>query len=306
MRLPAPLRAFFRAGFRPVPPGLERRAAPPAAQANPRPYLKARPRPRAFAVVIGNHDYRAPTPDVPYAGADADAVAAALPQLVGVPAARILPYKNLTAVQMQQLFGLAGRRDGQLHRLAAALRMDELIVYYSGHGVPEQRPGAAARGHLLPVDVSPAAPAYGGYPLDLLVAQLEALPVERVTLILDACFSGMSPAGALAPTSGAFGVAVEAPKARVSILSATAWDRPEQAFWNEPEGHGAFTWFLLEGLQGAADRAGNRDGALSLAELHAYVTEGVVLYTIRRGEGVSQTPSLSASDADAEWARLEE
>ena len=151
----------------------------------------------------------------------------------------------------------------------------------------------------------PDAPRFG-YALKNLVAQLRGIKRAKVTLILDACFSGMSPAGALAPTSGAFGVAVEAPKARVSILSATAWDRPEQAFWNEPEGHGAFTWFLLEGLQGAADRAGNRDGALSLAELHAYVTEGVVLYTIRRGEGVSQTPSLSASDADAEWARLEE
>ena len=83
--------------------------------------------------------------------------------------------------------------------------------------------------------------------------------------------------------------------AQVSILSATAWDRQEQAYWNEPEKHGAFTWFLLEAMH-KADGAGDGDGVVTIGEMHDYVTEGVLLYTVERSEGTTQTPSLSAPD----------
>jgi hypothetical protein len=53
-------------------------------------------------------------------------------------------------------------------------------------------------------------------------------------------------------------------------------------------GHGIFTYYLLEGLKGAADR--NRDGVISLQGLYEYVEREVT--SKARSVGVSQHPVM--------------
>ncbi len=61
----------------------------------------------------------------------------------------------------------------------------EVVVYYSGHGVP----GRSGQPFLLPVDVPPHAARAEGYPIDLLYKMMERLRgAESVWVFLDTCF----------------------------------------------------------------------------------------------------------------------
>src|SRR4029079_16114450 len=53
-------------------------------------------------------------------------------------------------------------------------------------------------------------------------------------------------------------------------------------------GHGIFTYYLVQGLKGAAD--GNRDGIVSLQELYEYVEQQVT--TKSRSVGGNQHPGM--------------
>ena len=248
------------------------------------------PRPDALAVVIGNRNYQE-APEVRFAHNDATAFATYFTDVMGLEEHKVLLEEDLTSVGMSRLFGRPGGPDGRLHNLARFV--DEVFVFYSGHGVPEIRLGEAARGYLLPVDVPPEAPGFGAYALDDLIAQLQSLPVSRVTLFIDACFSGLSESGSLVPdVSGAFGVSVAPPprEANVSVLAATAFDQPQLARWLPDREHGAFTYLALDGLHGAADRDGDR--RVTLTELQRFIDERLAF------KGFDQSPSLVSGGDD--------
>src|SRR5262245_24696320 len=64
-----------------------------------------------------------------------------------------------------------------------------------------------------------------------------------------------------------------------------------QRSWEDNElGHGVFTWFLIKGLKGEADKDNNGD--LTAGELHLYLLEKVPEYTARKFRR-EQTPMLS-------------
>jgi formylglycine-generating enzyme required for sulfatase activity len=58
-------------------------------------------------------------------------------------------------------------------------------------------------------------------------------------------------------------------------------------------GHGVFSHFVIEGLKGAADDNGDRNGALTLNELTEYVQDNVFRF-VRTRHAVSQEPRLVA------------
>ncbi|NUB46734.1 caspase family protein [Fertoebacter nigrum] len=251
------------------------------------------PRPQranVLGIVIGNSSYEH-APDVDFALRDAQAYAHVFEQTLGIAPENLFLFENANSLDMQRLFGTQASPQGRLYRLAKLY--DEIYIAYSGHGVPLLSQDGLAEGYLLPVDMAPEEPAFGGYALSHLIAQLEALPVERVTVFLDTCFSGLSAAGPLQPAnvSASFGVAVASPKtsAQVSVLAATAFDQPHYAHWDVANQHGVFTWHVLDGLRGAADL--DQDGTLLLSELHDYVGDRVYRDVLRR-EDREQTPSL--------------
>jgi hypothetical protein len=68
---------------------------------------------------------------------------------------------------------------------------------------------------------------------------------------------------------------------------------PEQvSTWYPEKGHSLFTYFFLKGIQGAAD--GNGDGAITVAEIKAYL-ESQVPYMARRLGGVDQVPVIAGN-----------
>lgn len=267
-----------------------RPAAPPA----PAPVPTAPPVPLrddVLVLVIGNRTY-AEAPPVEYAHNDAVAFAELFQDMLGVVPENILIETDLNSIGMARYFGTDDLPEGKLFRRARFV--DEIIVFYSGHGVPVFRSEGLPIGYLLPVDVPAAEPGFGAYPLDMLIRRLENLPVARVTVLLDACFSGLSSQGSLVPgVSGAFGVAIAAPieKAKVSVLTATDFQSPQFAHWLPEKQHGAFSWFALEGLRGKADK--DADGQIYLSELRNYIDKGLALSDLR------QSPSLLPGSADS-------
>ncbi|MGP6089794.1 caspase family protein [Antarctobacter jejuensis] len=270
---------------KPMPaPEVAKRPSPPKAPRVPV------ARPDMLILAIGNRIYDE-APPVAFAHNDAEAMARYFRDMLGVPDENIILEKDLNSIGMARYFGTEEVPEGRLARRARFV--DEIVVFYSGHGVPVFREEGLPNGYLLPVDVPAAEPGFGAYPLDLLIQQLEALPVTRVTLLLDACFSGLSTQGSLVPNvSGAFGVAIAPPeeKARVSVLTATDFRTPQFAHWLEDKEHGAFSYFALEGMRGAADSDG--DGRVLLSELRDYVDEALARRDFR------QTPSLMPGGGD--------
>jgi hypothetical protein len=226
------------------------------------------------AVVIGNADYGSrghDLPDVIPAYVDAETFFLYAHATLGVPEENIIDLRNASLADMVRIFGNAADPHGQL---ADRVKPDsEVTVYYSGHGAPGPAEG---EGYLLPVDADAFRLALTGYPLQQLLANLETLPVRHVTVVLEACFSGLSAGGTLVPRASGIVVTPRAPalaRSKITLISAGGPD--EIASWDKDGRDGLFTRHYLVGMAGAADRKGygDGDGKVTLAELKAYLDD---------------------------------
>lgn len=113
----------------------------------------------------------------------------------------------------------------------------DMVVFYSGHGVPGLKDG---RGYLLPSDARPDTAEINGYPIDLLYENLGKLQEARsIAVYLDACFSGDSHQGMLVRSASPVYVRTELPAASgEKLLVLTAASGTELASWDEAAEHG--------------------------------------------------------------------
>ncbi|NJD19734.1 MAG: hypothetical protein FIA95_10700, partial [Gemmatimonadetes bacterium] len=158
---------------------------------------------RVFAAVIGIGDYGNPEiPDLEYAVADAEAFRTYLREELGVPESRIFTLldEGASFQAMRRLFRTDLRREAGPN--------DQIIIYYAGHGAPDQFGGAAdgdgVEKYLLPHDADPTDVSGTGYPMQEVAESLSRLAASRVLYIADACFSGASGGRTLAlgPAAG--------------------------------------------------------------------------------------------------------
>jgi len=151
-------------------------------------------RPDAVAVVIGNGRYQNPDiPGVQYAVHDAQIVKKYFTRTLGVRAENVIYAENATAAEMTRIFGTAGDPQGQLYNYVQP-GDSEVFVYYSGHGAPSPESG---RAYLVPSDANPNYLSQNGYPAEQLYENLSKVPAKSVTVLMEACFSGVSAGGAV-------------------------------------------------------------------------------------------------------------
>ncbi|MBM3216012.1 hypothetical protein FJZ36_13970, partial [Candidatus Poribacteria bacterium] len=250
-------------------------------------------RPDAVAVVIGNRDYGTrDVPPVAYANRDATVVKEYLTSTFGYRDGNILYYENATQAVFNSLFGTKDSHRGRLFDLVKPGK-SEVFVYYSGHGAPNV---GDKKGYLVPTDCDPRRLELNGYPLDVLYANLAKIPATQVTVVLDACFSGSSPAGTL--LSGISPVVIEVDNPLLLLPNATvvtASRGTEVSVWYDDMKHGLLTYYLLKALSGAADA--NRDKRLTNGELASFLTDDAegVPYMARRLRGADQHPTVSGA-----------
>jgi len=224
--------------------------------------------PNIYAVVIGNEDYKSnqlslkSESNVEFAEKDAEVFASYLMLTYGVPAENIRLHKNATYAIMNQdivwLSNIAANNKGNA----------ELIFYYSGHGLPNENTG---EGYLIPVDVT-------GTNLSLaiklgnLYSELSKWPTRKVTVFLDACFSGGGRNESLLALKK---VKIKPKDESVSgnmVVFTSSSGEESSGFYKEKQ-HGLFTYYLLKKIQ---ETKGNAD----YQSLFHYVKQEVSLKSL--------------------------
>jgi len=251
--------------------------------------------PNAVAVVIGNRNYvNEDIPTVDYAYHDAEIVKRYLIQTLGYKQGNILFEKDASKAKFEALFGIAGNHKGALYDYIKSGKSD-VFVYYSGHGAPDID---SMKGYFVPTDCDPDKVALNGYALDLLYDNLSKLEAHKITVVLEACFSGATPTGSYLTKSASPALI----RVNTDILSTgnitvlTSADNNQISSWHDEKNHGLFTYFLLQGMGGAADKDQNRK--ITFQEIHDYVadrSEGVPYWAKRLHGGRTQIPMLFSS-----------
>jgi len=254
--------------------------------------------PNAVAIVIGNRYYQNnDIPTVNYAYHDAEIVKKYLIQTLGYKEGNILFEKDASKAKFEALFGITGNHKGELYDYVKPGKSD-VFVYYSGHGAPDID---SMKGYFVPADCDPEKVALNGYSLDLLYENLSKLEANKITVVLEACFSGATPSGTYLTKSASpalIRVNMDAfSTGNITVL--TSSDSNQISSWHDKKNHGLFTYFFLQGIGGAADK--DQDSMISYKEIHDYVadrSEGVPYWAKRLHSGRTQTPMMFGAHSD--------
>jgi hypothetical protein len=252
--------------------------------------VQAAANPDAVAVIIGNNDYGNALPDVSYARRDARSMKRFVIDVLGFREGNVIEAIDASQANLTSIFGNRQDHRGRLWQYIRGDRSD-VFIFYSGHGVPGLRDG---RGYLLPVDADPTTPELNGYPLDLLLANVEKLEARSVTIMIDACFSGNSDGGWLVRSASPVYVKTAPVTPMKGIVMLTAAQSDQVASWDGDSRHGLFTKHVLDAASGKADAApfGDGDGTVTLGEVKAYLDEEMT-YAARRAFGRVQVASIT-------------
>lgn len=250
--------------------------------------------PQRWAVIVGVSEYaNKGIPSLKYADRDAEALAAFLqtPEGGGFDAdhMRVLVNKDAT---------LSNLREAMIDFLQQAIDKDLVIVYFAGHGAPD--PTRPQNLYLLTHDTDPNRLGTTAFPMwDIQTVVARQIAAKKVVVLSDACHSGgisvdVATRGLDVTQSNPINqYLAELARAKdgLVVFTASAAGEVSQEF---PElGHGVFTYYLLEGLKGAADA--NNDYLVTVNEMMGYVEEQVKRKT--RG---AQNPTRSQTSYDKE------
>lgn len=252
--------------------------------------------PDAVAVVIGNQRYsRGEVPAVEYAGRDAEAVRRFLVQTFGFRVENIIFERDASFATLTRIFGSATDANGQLASYVKADGSSDVFVFYSGHGAPDPGTGTA---YLVSADADPETIRLTGYPMRQLQANLAQIPARSLTLVLDACFSGLADRGTLLRGISPLSLRVENPVlTHPNSVILTASQSTQVSSWYDSQRHGLFTYVLLDALAKAMDPATGR-GMPSAKDLASQVSPEVQRLS-RRLRQREQTPQLFGTAVDA-------
>ena len=231
-----------------------------------------------IAMIIANENY-GKVSQVESARHDGDVFAQYCRETLGIPYNQVLVFSDAT-------YGNLLSAINQLRNSVQAMGPGtDVIVYYAGHGVPDEKTSEA---YMLPTDADPMVTATA-LPLSQFYDALNSMGAANVMVFMDACFSGANRGdGMLASARGVVLKAkAAAPKGNMFVLSAA--DGNETALpWKEKD-HGLFTYYLLKKLQ-------ESKGDASLQEIADYVSQQV-RKTASLQLNKPQTPRMSVSGA---------
>jgi hypothetical protein len=220
-----------------------------------------------WAVIVGISQYRSEdVPDLEFAGADAEAVHRFLTSSQAGP----FREDHVLFLRDEEATG-AAMREALFVFLQKAGRNDLVVIYFAGHGAPD--PARPDNLYLLPFDADLNSLAATGFPMwDVKTALRRQIDAERVIVIADACHSAGTQEGLNEenPIAGGFSQLFNPSRRLIMTAADTNEFSFEDARWG---GHGVFTHFLLEGLEGAGD--GNGNGIVTFTEAFEYVSRKV-------------------------------
>lgn len=245
--------------------------------------------PNRFALIIGNEDYSSyqsglrTESDVDFAIRDARAFKVFAANILGVPEEHILLLLNAREREMRRALN-------QINALSRASGGEaEIYVYYAGHGFPDEQ---TREPYIIPVDVSGAELNYAIKLTDF-YGYLTEHPAKRVTVFIDACFSGGGrEQGLMAARAVRVRPRESAMSGNLVVFAASSGD--ESALpWDEKR-HGMFTYNLLSKIK-------ETEGDITYGELADFIRSNVVRRSILHNQR-DQTPQINVSPTvDKNW-----
>ena len=157
--------------------------------------------------------------------------------------------------------------------MTAAQPQDTVVIYIAGHGAPD--PHDPRNLYLMTADTNPDDMGGTAFPMWQIQDVYErVLKAKRVITLADTChsygFSGARAGDAGQNGSNLINQYLERYAGKGERAVITASDISESSFEDARwDGHGVFTYFLLRGLKGEADK--NHDGVVTAGELFAYL-----------------------------------
>lgn len=244
--------------------------------------------PQKWALLVGVDDYTH-FRDLEYCQADVEGLRKSLVD-VGFPKDNVtlltdgaeqqhhLPFKNNIERQLQLL-------------LATVREQDMVVVAYSGHGLY-----LSGTSYLCPTDSLLSEPTKTMVSLDSVYQMLQSCPARQKLLLVDACRNDPSLTGAKSAAtfnnSQEFMASLKQPPEGILLL--TSCKEGQRSVEDPKFGHGVFLYYLIEGLEGAADA--NRNGMISLFELYMYSELKTKTY-VRNTCNLIQTPVMKGEIA---------
>ncbi|HAN78590.1 MAG TPA: hypothetical protein DCQ31_12920, partial [Bacteroidales bacterium] len=221
-----------------------------------------------YAVIIGNEDYSSfqtglgSEVNVDFAANDAKVFKDYVVKTMGVPEKNVNLVINGTFGQMRQAIA----------KLQTVVELSkgnaEIIFYYSGHGLPDE---VTKDGYLIPVDIS-GTNVTSGINVNKLYQDLTLHPAIKVTVFLDACFSGGARNQSLVALKGVKVKPSENTlRGNLVVFSSSTGDESSTVYREKQ--HGIFTYFLLKKLQ-------ETGGAVTYQQLSDFISEKVQLESV--------------------------
>ena len=258
----------------------------PDASSNPTPpgFSKRQALPRGYALVVGIAAYKnlAANQQLSYAERDAESMYAMLISPEG---------GNYHAENVHRLVGskatLANlKQELEVWLPNVAAPDDRVLIYFAGHGFVAP---SNSQAYLAPYDFRMDDPVSSGYPMAALANTVQnAIKAKSKVLITDSCHSG-----AIAPDAALQEINRQLTSLNQSLFSLTASRDRERSFESKDwgGGHGIFTYYVVQGMEGAADE--NGDGYVTADELANYVRVNV-----REATGGKQNPTSERGSYD--------
>jgi len=244
--------------------------------------------PNRLALIIGNEDYASRRSglsvavNVDYAENDAMVFAQYLEHSFGVEAGHIKLLRNATSGEMR------GGLDWLSNLARATGNESELYFFYSGHGLPSD---ADQTPYLIPVDISGDRPEMG-IALKEVYEQLSKFPAQKITVVLDACFSGGARNEELVAKKG---VRVRPKEGAIpeNMVVLTSSSGSQSSAVYQDKKHGFLTYFLLKGIQ-------NMGSSAKYGDLFGYAKTQVDKETARQGK-IQEPQILTPPALENRW-----
>lgn len=230
-------------------------------------------RPNAIGIVIGLENYDNCQP-APYADNDADVMKEYFKDVLGID--RVYEYKDDDVIGL--FFDNIFNPDYGSLQKSIVKDTTEVFVYYSGHGWPSKD---GSKIFLMTHDGRKENIDKQGYAVNTLFQSLDSMKAKSVTVIMDACFTGMSrsngidvPVNLTASKGIRIVPDVDEPwlnNPNFTFFSSSTFDQTSLGYADSETG--LLTYYLCAGLQGKADA--NEDKKITNGELFDYIFKQV-------------------------------
>ena len=234
---------------------------------------------KSFAVIIGVNNYEK-WPALEFAVNDAKAVMRKL-EKTGFEEITVIFDKEATQRRiLTELFYELPKKVG---------RDDRVLFYFAGHGQTEELQDGGRKGYIMPFDADTSSYSSTAISMEQIRSLSSRIPAKHILYVMDSCYSGLGLSRSYGVSPKLTGYLRKVGSMRV-VQIVTAGGKGEQV--QEREGHGLFTTYFLQALDGEADI--NRDGVVTGTELGAYLRpkvsdasrqEQTPLYGRLEGEG---------------------